>query len=184
MAGGSAAPGAGGRGLRPDRRDLRPDAAALPSTRSRRRAGYWIATALHRAELVRSPTSSATWAARASRTRRGFGVDIVFPAAMAGIAAALVTGRRELVAAVAGAVIAVAVGPRPRAVCRHRRWWPARAARRPPRPTCVAYASAALGAESADMAEGLALGPLPHHESEGRAADGRPIRRRDGRSTR
>ena len=32
-----------------------------------------------------------------------FGIDIVFPAAMAGIAAALVSGRRELVAAVAGA---------------------------------------------------------------------------------
>ena len=38
------------------------------------------------------------------------GIDVVFPAAMAGIAAALVTGRRELVAAVAGAAIAVGFG--------------------------------------------------------------------------
>jgi 4-azaleucine resistance transporter AzlC len=36
-----------------------------------------------------------------------FGLDVVFPAAMLGLAAGLVTGRRELVAAGAGAAIAV-----------------------------------------------------------------------------
>ncbi len=44
-----------------------------------------------------------------------FGLDVVFPAAMAGLAAGLVTGRRELVAAGSGAAIGVActlaVGP-------------------------------------------------------------------------
>jgi 4-azaleucine resistance transporter AzlC len=39
-----------------------------------------------------------------------FGLDVIFPAAMGGLAVGLITGRRELVAAVAGAVIGVAVG--------------------------------------------------------------------------
>jgi predicted branched-subunit amino acid permease len=36
-----------------------------------------------------------------------FGIDVIFPAAMAGLAIGLVTGRRELVAALAGAAIGV-----------------------------------------------------------------------------
>jgi predicted branched-subunit amino acid permease len=44
-----------------------------------------------------------------------FGIDVIFPAAMAGLAVGLLTGRRELVAAVAGAAIGVAaslaIGP-------------------------------------------------------------------------
>lgn len=39
-----------------------------------------------------------------------FGLDVIFPAAMGGLAMGLITGRRELVAAVAGAVVGVAVG--------------------------------------------------------------------------
>ena len=39
-----------------------------------------------------------------------FGLDVIFPAAMAGLAVGFVTGRRELVAAISGAVIGVAVG--------------------------------------------------------------------------
>ena len=38
-----------------------------------------------------------------------FGLDVIFPAAMGGLAIGLIAGRRELVAAVAGAVIAVGV---------------------------------------------------------------------------
>jgi branched chain amino acid efflux pump len=38
-----------------------------------------------------------------------FGLDVIFPAAMAGLAVGLIAGRRELVAAIAGAVIAVGV---------------------------------------------------------------------------
>jgi 4-azaleucine resistance transporter AzlC len=38
-----------------------------------------------------------------------FGLDIVFPAAMIGLAVGLITGQRELAAAVGGAVVAVAV---------------------------------------------------------------------------
>lgn len=37
------------------------------------------------------------------------GLDVIFPAAMGGLAVGLITGRRELVAAIAGAVIAVGV---------------------------------------------------------------------------
>ncbi len=39
-----------------------------------------------------------------------YGLDVIFPAAMAGLAVGLITGRRELVAAVVGAVVAVGVG--------------------------------------------------------------------------
>ena len=37
-----------------------------------------------------------------------FGIDVIFPAAMAGLAVGLITGRREIVAALAGAAIGVA----------------------------------------------------------------------------
>jgi len=40
---------------------------------------------------------------------RRLGIDVIFPAAMIGLAVGLVTGRRELVAAVAGAAVAVVV---------------------------------------------------------------------------
>ncbi|MBI2763401.1 MAG: AzlC family ABC transporter permease [Chloroflexi bacterium] len=39
-----------------------------------------------------------------------YGLDVVFPAAMAGLAVGLITGRREFVAAITAAAIAVAVG--------------------------------------------------------------------------
>jgi predicted branched-subunit amino acid permease len=38
-----------------------------------------------------------------------FGIDIIFPAAMIGLAVGLVTGRRELVAAITGAGVGVVV---------------------------------------------------------------------------
>jgi 4-azaleucine resistance transporter AzlC len=39
-----------------------------------------------------------------------FGLDVIFPAAMGGLAVGLMTGRREVVAASVGAVLAVAIG--------------------------------------------------------------------------
>lgn len=39
-----------------------------------------------------------------------FGLDVIFPAAMGGLAIGLITGRRELVAAITGAVVGVGVG--------------------------------------------------------------------------
>jgi 4-azaleucine resistance transporter AzlC len=41
---------------------------------------------------------------------QAYGLDVVFPATMAGLAVGLVTGSRELVAAVVGAIVAVGVG--------------------------------------------------------------------------
>jgi 4-azaleucine resistance transporter AzlC len=38
-----------------------------------------------------------------------FGLDVIFPAAMIGLAVGLITGRRELVAAIVGAIVAVGV---------------------------------------------------------------------------
>ncbi len=39
-----------------------------------------------------------------------FGIDVIFPAAMLGLAAGLITGRREIVAAIVGAAVGVFVG--------------------------------------------------------------------------
>jgi 4-azaleucine resistance transporter AzlC len=39
-----------------------------------------------------------------------FGLDVIFPAAIAGLAVGLITGRRELVAAVTGGIVGVATG--------------------------------------------------------------------------
>jgi 4-azaleucine resistance transporter AzlC len=39
-----------------------------------------------------------------------FGLDVIFPAAMAGLAVGMVTGRRELAAAIAGALVGVVAG--------------------------------------------------------------------------
>jgi 4-azaleucine resistance transporter AzlC len=77
--------------------------------------GYWIAAVLG----VFIPWNLATLAGEllggAIPDPATLGLDVVFPAAMAGLAAGLVTGRRELVAAGAGAVLGVglslAIGP-------------------------------------------------------------------------
>ena len=74
------------------------------------RRGYWLAAVV----MMFIPWNLASLAgvlvggAIPDPTR--FGLDVIFPAAMAGIAVALIAGRRELVAAIAGAVIGVALG--------------------------------------------------------------------------
>jgi predicted branched-subunit amino acid permease len=69
--------------------------------------GYWIAAIVG----VFIPWNLATLAGvllgGAIPEPATFGLDVVFPAAMAGLAAGLVTGRRDVVAAGAGAVIGV-----------------------------------------------------------------------------
>jgi 4-azaleucine resistance transporter AzlC len=77
--------------------------------------GYWIGAVIG----VFIPWNLATLAGvllgGAVVDPSAYGLDVVFPAAMAGLAAGLVTGRRELVAAGAGAsigvVLSVALGP-------------------------------------------------------------------------
>jgi 4-azaleucine resistance transporter AzlC len=74
------------------------------------RWGYWVAAVL----IMFIPWNLASLAGSlvggAIPDPNRFGLDIIFPAAMAGIAVALITGRRELVAALSGAVIGVALG--------------------------------------------------------------------------
>jgi 4-azaleucine resistance transporter AzlC len=71
--------------------------------------GYWVAAA-----FVCLPWPAATMlgviGGQAIPDPTRLGLDVVFPAAMAGLAVGLVTGRRELVAAVVGGSIAVIVG--------------------------------------------------------------------------
>jgi 4-azaleucine resistance transporter AzlC len=74
------------------------------------RYGYWIAAVL----IMFIPWNLATLAGvlvgGAIPDPNRFGLDVIFPAAMAGIAVALIGSRRDLVAALAGAVIGVGVG--------------------------------------------------------------------------
>jgi 4-azaleucine resistance transporter AzlC len=71
--------------------------------------GYWVAAA-----FVCLPWPIATvvgvLGGQVIPDPTRLGLDVVFPAAMGGLAVGLVTGRRELVAAVAGASIAVGIG--------------------------------------------------------------------------
>lgn len=74
------------------------------------RRAYWIAAV----GLMFIPWNLASLAGvlvgGAIPDPKQFGLDVIFPAAMAGIAVALISGRRDLVAAIAGAVIGVAIG--------------------------------------------------------------------------
>jgi 4-azaleucine resistance transporter AzlC len=74
------------------------------------RFGYWLAAVV----VMFIPWNVATLAGvligGAIPDPRQFGLDVIFPAAMAGIAVSLIAGRRDLVAALAGAMIGVALG--------------------------------------------------------------------------
>jgi len=71
--------------------------------------GYWLA-----AGLIFVPWNVATivglLGGQVIPDPRRFGVDVIFPAAMAALAVLLVHGRRDLVAAVVGVVVAVGLG--------------------------------------------------------------------------
>ena len=77
--------------------------------------GYWIGAILGVFIPWNLATLAGVLAGGAIPDPNRFGLDVVFPAAMAGLAVGLVTGRREVVAAGAGAAIGVllslAVGP-------------------------------------------------------------------------
>lgn len=70
--------------------------------------GYWIAAAFVCLPWIVA-TAVGYVGGEAIPDPRRLGLDVVFPAAMAGLAVALTTGRPELLAAVIGAVLAVAV---------------------------------------------------------------------------
>ncbi len=71
--------------------------------------GYWIASGFVCLPWIMA-TALGVLGGEAIPDPASLGLDVVFPAAMAGLGVALVEGRRELVAAVVGAAVAVAVG--------------------------------------------------------------------------
>jgi 4-azaleucine resistance transporter AzlC len=73
------------------------------------RVGYWIAAAFVCLPWIAATVIGHLGGERIPEPRR-LGLDVVFPAAMAGLAVVLVTGRRELVAAVVGVGLALAAG--------------------------------------------------------------------------
>jgi predicted branched-subunit amino acid permease len=77
--------------------------------------GYWIAAILGVFVPWNLATVAGVLLGRAIPDPSRFGLDIVFPAAMAGLAVGLATARRDMVAAGAGAIIgtglSLALGP-------------------------------------------------------------------------
>lgn len=73
------------------------------------RAGYWIAGACVAIPWVVTTVVGFT-AGQLIPDPTRLGIDVVFPAAMAGLAVGLISGRREVVAALAGLLVAVGVG--------------------------------------------------------------------------
>ena len=138
--------------------------------------GYWIAAdRLHVHPVEPGDPGRGDHRRRRSRTRPGFGLDVVFPAAMVGLAVGLVTGRRELVAALGGAGHRRRRQPARGARARgHRRaaWsdrcsaWPSRAA--------TGEGAAALGTPESAERYSMPGSASPH----GARDDGRPSERR------
>jgi 4-azaleucine resistance transporter AzlC len=71
--------------------------------------GYWIGGTLATFIPFNVATLAGVVAGGAVPDPARFGLDIVFPAAMAGLAVGLMTGRREIVAAAVGALVGVPV---------------------------------------------------------------------------
>jgi 4-azaleucine resistance transporter AzlC len=72
--------------------------------------GYWIAAIGATFIPWNVATLAGVLIGREIPSPERFGLDIVFPAAMVGLAAGLITGRREVVAAIAGALLGVGIG--------------------------------------------------------------------------
>jgi 4-azaleucine resistance transporter AzlC len=93
---------------------LTDEAFALAMTHIRRlrrpdRWGYWFAAIVTTFIPWNLATLAGVLAGGAIPDPSRFGLDVVFPAAMGGLAIALIAGRREAVAAIVGAIIAVAL---------------------------------------------------------------------------
>ena len=72
--------------------------------------GYWIAAIGSTWIPWNVATLAGVLIGREIPSPERFGLDIVFPAAMVGLAAGLIAGRRDVVAAITGAVLGVGVG--------------------------------------------------------------------------
>jgi 4-azaleucine resistance transporter AzlC len=71
--------------------------------------GYWIAAIASTLIPWNLATAAGVFLGGQIPDPKLFGVDIIFPAAMIGLAVGLITGRRELVAAIVGAGVGVGV---------------------------------------------------------------------------
>jgi predicted branched-subunit amino acid permease len=71
--------------------------------------GYWMAAIVSTFIPWNLATIAGFLGGQLIESPERFGIDVVFPAAMAGLAVGLVTGRREIVAAGAGIAIGIAV---------------------------------------------------------------------------
>ena len=71
--------------------------------------GYWIGAIGSTFIPWNLATLAGVWLGGGIPEPGRFGIDIIFPAAMVGLAVGLITGRRELVAAIAGAGVGVVV---------------------------------------------------------------------------
>lgn len=71
--------------------------------------GYWLAAAMTCGAWITSSVVGSL-GGQLIPDPRAVALDVVFPAAMAGLAAGFIAGRRELAAAIAGAGIAIAAG--------------------------------------------------------------------------
>lgn len=71
--------------------------------------GYWFAALVATFVPWNLATLAGVALGGAIPDASRFGLDVVFPAAMGGLAIGLITGRRDAVAAVSGAILAVAV---------------------------------------------------------------------------
>jgi|SRR4051794_5509451 len=74
------------------------------------RYGYWLAAIVVMFIPWNVASILGVLAGGAIPDPTRFGLDVIFPAAMAGIAVALIASRRDLAAAISGAVIGVGVG--------------------------------------------------------------------------
>ncbi len=72
-------------------------------------AGYGMAALFGEVPWITFSIVGATLAGNILDPAR-FGLDVIFPAAMAGLAVGLITGKRELAAAISGAIVGVVVG--------------------------------------------------------------------------
>ena len=72
--------------------------------------GYWIAAIASTFIPWNLATLAGVLVGGSIPEPSRFGIDIIFPAAMIGLAAGLLTGRREIVAAIVGAGVGVGVG--------------------------------------------------------------------------
>ncbi len=70
--------------------------------------GYWYPAIVATAIPWNLATIAGVTLGAAIVDPRAIGIDVIFPAAMGGLAVGLISGRRELAAAIAGALIAIA----------------------------------------------------------------------------